>query len=1558
MDELTRDLQESLAEGRVVLLVGSGVSVASVEVTAGEDNVASWPGLIHSGLRRAKDLGQLEERRAQLYAQLVDGMVPGDMIKAAETVTEALGGPGGGEYRRWLRETVGALTADRRELLDAVVGLGAPMMTTNYDDLLSEVSGLRALPWTEASEVERWLHGDQEGVFHLHGHWSRPESVVLGAGSYEDVLRDGPAQNLLRAIRTMKSLVFIGCGGTTGDPNLGKLLAWSGRNFAGSEYRHFRLCRAEEAETLRREHPPEQRIFPVVYGERYEELPGFLRGLQGQGETVLTRTTRSATPGSTSIASPVANFDRWTPDWFQRQFKRAVTTLDRRYIAALLGEQVHVTLQVEEMLDAVARGPSLQKHWETRLEELADAARRPYALDALAETEVLRGLFSEALFLARDLGQIRVDGVEALDLAPIRERVRGLQRRLHVNIDRARMASTESDVDGKRDPGTGESPSGRRRDAVYRLHILSGELHRLLEFLDSTAMIAAREGVLLLTGSAGSGKSHLLAHFTETRLKEGAPSLLIIGETVRGDGPASVDLMRQLSEGAGQPTLGELNCVAERLGVMGVVAIDALNETYDERYWSSFLPALVADFQALKHLALVISVRSEYVDAVLPESVRERILTVEHPGFRELSPDQLGPVLETYGLPAARQVILSPELYNPLIMHLVCRGLQEGGYTGLEDLPRGVAALFGFVVAELNQRLARPECMNFDAQAPVVHRALQTIAEEMWQRDTPHVPMHELRLRVQPLLYPYAFSPSPKDLLRELVREGLLREVVPWDIPEEEREGRYLSFQFQHLEDLYRAEALLQGGSASSEPRRILRDALDRIGEDGELRWTHRGVLRMLAALAGERWGIELLELVEKQDLADAIRVAWRESLVVRTTASVTEETVLAFEGWLDSGTAGWSEIVDILGALALRLDHPLNAEYLDRFLRRLDMPARDVGWSEVVFWSLGEDGHPLTTLRLWARRLPLGAPLSDEQSWLATLALAWTFTTSQRIVRDRATKALVRVLELSPALAARVVGHFADVDDPYVPERVLAAAYGAMTRAKDDGALAAVCEVVLSKFFAANSPPQDSLLRDYALSILEFAHHRGALPDGMSMEAVRPPYAIVPWPADLPEERELEERLAADQTEFGFSSRLLASMSEMGDFWIYVVGNPPWMGVPRGGASKAGGSPRISKDLVRRFLLNRILDLGWDEARMGWVDRHRGSAWERSPNADERLGKKYQWIAYHQLLATLQDAFEPAEDCHGEFAQDGFYRRHQLDPTCLIAETGGREHPNGVERCWWMPNAYEERIADTPYSDWESQAPGLPVLDQLLEVADPHGQRWLILNIFREWAEPRSLGYNFDEMLTRRYSLLIHSLVVRTEEADAIAEWFGAQYLFGRWAPENEDGCFRLREAFWHPVERRREACGVHAWQSIRGTPEPWRAIPAGAGLLVEGQSDDYSVDETYDISLPAPWLVDFLNLEHGQFDGTWVDAAGETLFWDPSISEEGHSALLMRRDVLSRLEQEGYTLVWLGLGELLGWRDGESRYVSATSASARLGPEGWACWQHQHPWGDRGPR
>ncbi len=253
-------------------------------VNTPEYELASWSGLLHDALARCEATRGLAPADVERYRELLGSDSAESWVLAAEAITMGLGGQQGGEFARWLRETVGSFaSASRRTpVLEAIRALserGVVLATVNYDSVLEHATGLPPVSWRDRSKVERVLRGDDRGILHLHGYWEDPPSVVLGVRSYDDVVEDEHASTVLRSLRLTRTLLFVGHGAGLGDPNWSSLLKWTEATFEHSEYRHYRLALEHELRAFQAKHPSPQRIFPLGYGSKYDDLGPFLRSL-------------------------------------------------------------------------------------------------------------------------------------------------------------------------------------------------------------------------------------------------------------------------------------------------------------------------------------------------------------------------------------------------------------------------------------------------------------------------------------------------------------------------------------------------------------------------------------------------------------------------------------------------------------------------------------------------------------------------------------------------------------------------------------------------------------------------------------------------------------------------------------------------------------------------------------------------------------------------------------------------------------------------------------------------------------------------------------------------------------------------------------------------------------------------------------------------------------------------------------------------------------------------------------------------------------------------------
>jgi hypothetical protein len=100
---LLNDLRSEVAKRKALFVVGAGVSI----MASGNAPTASWKGLLRDGVQRVKDLMRCNIATAERISAQIESDDLVEMLGAATFVAKKLGGPGDGEFRRWLNESIG-----------------------------------------------------------------------------------------------------------------------------------------------------------------------------------------------------------------------------------------------------------------------------------------------------------------------------------------------------------------------------------------------------------------------------------------------------------------------------------------------------------------------------------------------------------------------------------------------------------------------------------------------------------------------------------------------------------------------------------------------------------------------------------------------------------------------------------------------------------------------------------------------------------------------------------------------------------------------------------------------------------------------------------------------------------------------------------------------------------------------------------------------------------------------------------------------------------------------------------------------------------------------------------------------------------------------------------------------------------------------------------------------------------------------------------------------------------------------------------------------------------
>lgn len=283
----TSTLRRALEDHSAVVVVGTGVSAASVS----DHTNCSWPGLLKSGVQYLDSAGLLPhiaiKKSIEEDIKIGSALDPTFLLAAAQKIFDQMGGINSPHFATFLADSVGTLILDdsKSHLAKTLGHLNVPLMTTNYDTLLEQATGRAHVTWRETRRFRSALTRTSNDVFHLHGIWDDPESIILTTSDYGRIVSDVETQALRGCFGIMNTLIFVGFGSGINDPHFSALWNWLQPLTSGAT--HYALCLETDLQTFA-QHNLHNSVIAVPYGTEHKELPTFLGTLTNSRRTVIS----------------------------------------------------------------------------------------------------------------------------------------------------------------------------------------------------------------------------------------------------------------------------------------------------------------------------------------------------------------------------------------------------------------------------------------------------------------------------------------------------------------------------------------------------------------------------------------------------------------------------------------------------------------------------------------------------------------------------------------------------------------------------------------------------------------------------------------------------------------------------------------------------------------------------------------------------------------------------------------------------------------------------------------------------------------------------------------------------------------------------------------------------------------------------------------------------------------------------------------------------------------------------------------------------------------------
>ncbi len=653
-------------------------------------------------------------------------------------------------------------------------------------------------------------------------------------------------------------------------------------------------------------------------------------------------------------------------------------------------------------------------------------------------------------------------------------------------------------------------------EELNRLREIEKLNYQFLNDIDDLDVNLANHPTLIIKGEAGCGKSHLLGDIASQRKNHNLPTLLLLGQHFNKTETIEKNILTHLGlECSFKDLMANLNDIGLQINSRVLILIDAINEGAGADLWKDQIAGFIHEIEKYPAIALVLTIRSTYFHNIIPSHFKSEpnIIIITHEGFKGNEYEALKLFCEFYDLKLPNIPILNPEFRNPLFLHLVCEAVKDLPDKSFPKGFNGISKIYSLYKQSLNKRFE--EKRKEYKLRNIVSKATEIIAVACFNSEYGQLPIEEAVI-----LFDKEF-PNYPDLLSDLIEESvLIKYRTEYGEPPED----VLFFSFQKLGDFFMAEELLK-----SYPQK--EEVINAFSNDerfkkvvGRHQWTYRGITEIFSILLPEKYDMEIFEVVDlfinkdedkKTRRYDRIETYnWFTRLVLdslkwREISNISDEKITK---WLEKHGRyfDYSEWFYTLNELTTIPNHPFNSDRFHGILMRQPMPKRDGGLQEYIRgYSTYDDygvAFPIRRLIDWAWTPNISNNADSETVRLAAQTLSWILSSTDIILRDQVTKALVNLLEQQSDVLILVLKTFDKVDDLYIKERLYAVAYGCILRTEHDLSVKKIAEFTYKSIFKKGNPPIHILLRDYARNIVEYALYKN-VGLNINVDLIRPPY-------------------------------------------------------------------------------------------------------------------------------------------------------------------------------------------------------------------------------------------------------------------------------------------------------------------------------------------------------------------------------------------------------------------------------------------------------------------
>lgn len=758
-------------------------------------------------------------------------------------------------------------------------------------------------------------------------------------------------------------------------------------------------------------------------------------------------------------------------------------------------------------------------------------------------------------------------------------------------------------------------------------------------------------------------------------------------------------------------------------------------------------------------------------------------------------------------------------------------------------------------------------------------------------------------------------------------------------------------FAYDQMNDYFFARSLFSHDMSDMSIRKTLYEDILQVNDNNIVNLSNSDVFVICCAIYAQKFGKECIDLID--ELPEGFEKGYIVKSYIRSFIWRDKEYISSnvFLAVAQKYKVSREDFWNVLVGNSIKHNHPLNSDFLHTLLMSFRLSERDYYWTKYINEIFYDESNRLMQLvKMYSSGQSI--QMSKEQARQLLILCGWLLSSSNRMLRDYTSEAMIEILRNEFDLCIVILKAFEKVNDPYIIERLYGVVFGACCKRRKKGntVYIALAEYVYSTIFDQEFIYPDILLRDYARLIIErFLWENPSYSGRIVHEKITPPYKslpIIPVDEDYVDKK-FDKGLWQIQSSMSFEG-----FGMYGDFGRYVF-------------QSALRNFNVDDREIFNYAMSFIIhDLGYSNR----LDDHNAYwGYDRSETKKlERVGKKYQWIAMHNILARVSDHCSIDTDSFETPTFEGPWEPfvRDFDPTLNFESMKSSNIPIFDEIDALKDGARNEHlkvdVSDAAsVSEWlDSNGVYFDEMPKALILSSPDGNQWVRLSNYlcsgREQLKAEKLltwSWLYAYFVTEEQFKLFQTAAankVDFSSSNGIGLDPETYSTFNReypWSPScysvnqnntKESGVsIKISEAeveqevvdtkFLEQYIKLIEADPTQVLSAqelnkkLYKTEVVRKPVQKQVGKIMHASTNlvweseyDASKDNTLSMNVPCPMLIEQLHLHQADIDGLYYDSNEKIAAFDLNISQK-ESGVVLRKDLLDAfLKKNNLNLIW----------------------------------------------